>query len=1394
MVDKKTIEWEIRLRDLASKILKELGTNAKKEAKKADTAFGKLGKSLGGIVGSFAKIATGVGVAAVAFKAFTAVTSRLSKGVQDAIEFSRAMAEVSTISEDVAQRLGFVTDQVLDLSTKFGLLETDAATALYQTISAGVTDTTQAMELLDAAVTLSRGGLADLTSTIDLLTNSINAYGMGVEDVEHINNVFFETVRLGKTTITNLADSMGVAMPIAANLGVSIEELSAMLAALTKGGVDTTTAVIYVRQALNSILRPSADAQKLMERLNISFDAGKVKADGFIGILNELKVKLGDNIDEWQKFFPNVRAFIPVLALAGNQFEEFQTILGRLTSTALDDAQPAMRALERVMLSAGDKIQNLSNAMRQGFMELGLGIIEGVTGPIDSIEELQGASLSIRDAIGGLVPVVQLVAGAMLQMVSLIPTMIALFASLAEKSGAVFSDEQRASLRLAEEGMKDVADMASELGRAMRNGGEGVSEALANIAKRQSEARQTIVSDVAAISQEYEALKGLLETEIEFGVVGAGFGGIADIGKTFAEVLRGVEVPEEYGDDLMKSLMAPFDEKAFQDEARKVAPRLRSLLGSELYAEALDVDMRALQPVIDSLPGKLLPGIRVAFNLAARRGEGNLAGAMEYLSDEALVALVKGLGRIEEEYKDRVADFAVKTGRSWQNVRDEVLATMRPEQFAGAVAASVQSMTDEFAPAFSILDRVVVDAAKGVYPAAQTSLREAFDQLGGDGVTWAKQTYLQLQKELDSATKSAFLGPDALRILQANVRKAQNELLKLGGPELRKQLEDDINRTLGMGAVGSGESEAAAERAARIDEANFLIREQGLLLEQLKYRSEDTATAQIAAIKATTEVTRQELRLRLESNDEATKITKEEYESLYAALEEGERRQIDLVREKEAEQVRAARDARVKELKEFNKREDAMRRFAEKVAGIYTSAMTKAGQFVTGLFVENMEDIGNNLGAALSDAVGGALGQLESFVTVTPEMALESLVQQVKDAETQLSQIKAINLAAILVGEDPIFSPEQLQSLQDGIDNVKEYELAAIEAQVAHSNFLGTIQETPEQIQSSLEGPLGELQGYVTEVPGQALQNLQTLIANAEAQVEMMRTAQLSPEAGGGAMFTQQQIAAAEAMIANVKNHALVTEEARQKVEAYRESFEKLPEGIQGAGLAIGEFIQENLDLKAVMQDFMSNFLDGFAGLLTQTFTAIATGAKSASEAWSDFGRMFVTMIVQMAVQMAVMLTLAAALKVIAPGLAEFMFGASALGAVGLKDGGIVQGGTGEMHALANGGVVLGGLGRATPVRGYANGGPIVSGPHVALIGEGRHNEAVVPLPDGRSIPVEMRGDSQASQANVSINISAVDSRGIDELLVERSSTLKDIIRQALSEDRIFRNQVSLVR
>ena len=71
----------------------------------------------------------------------------------------------------------------------------------------------------------------------------------------------------------------------------------------------------------------------------------------------------------------------------------------------------------------------------------------------------------------------------------------------------------------------------------------------------------------------------------------------------------------------------------------------------------------------------------------------------------------------------------------------------------------------------------------------------------------------------------------------------------------------------------------------------------------------------------------------------------------------------------------------------------------------------------------------------------------------------------------------------------------------------------------------------------------------------------------------------------------------------------------------------------------------------------------------------------------------------------------------------------------------------GTPWAFANGGIAPGGF---TP---FANGG-MVTGPTMGLVGEGRYNEAIVPLPDGKSIPVELAGGGSSSPT-VIVNVDA---------------------------------------
>lgn len=108
---------------------------------------------------------------------------------------------------------------------------------------------------------------------------------------------------------------------------------------------------------------------------------------------------------------------------------------------------------------------------------------------------------------------------------------------------------------------------------------------------------------------------------------------------------------------------------------------------------------------------------------------------------------------------------------------------------------------------------------------------------------------------------------------------------------------------------------------------------------------------------------------------------------------------------------------------------------------------------------------------------------------------------------------------------------------------------------------------------------------------------------------------------------------------------------------------------------------------------------------------------------------------------------------------------------------------------FANGGIAPGGF------RAFASGG-IVSQPTLGLVGEGRFNEAVIPLPDGKSVPVDLRGSGPSEIVMpVTINFDLLGVAGAIRPLVQptenelvvaigqnvrRGGALKDTIRMAV--------------
>lgn len=197
-------------------------------------------------------------------------------------------------------------------------------------------------------------------------------------------------------------------------------------------------------------------------------------------------------------------------------------------------------------------------------------------------------------------------------------------------------------------------------------------------------------------------------------------------------------------------------------------------------------------------------------------------------------------------------------------------------------------------------------------------------------------------------------------------------------------------------------------------------------------------------------------------------------------------------------------------------------------------------------------------------------------------------------------------------------------------------------------------------------------------------------------------------------------------------------------------------------------------DLKGIASTISNAFGEAFKG--------IVTGSMTAREALTGFFQgvadSFADMVANMIAEYLKMALIKGIMSLI-PGLGSFGGGAAVGQAVSMPTGvGIGAGGGILQNSAAQG---FGTFGPNFGIRQFANGG-IVTGPTLGLVGEGRYNEAVIPLPDGKSVPVQLSGGDGGNQINSNITVNVSNGQAQSNATGSNSSELGRKIEGAVKQ------------
>jgi TP901 family phage tail tape measure protein len=306
------------------------------------------------------------------------VTGALTGAVAMTSKFEAGMAEIQTLlGSEAGPAVDAMADELKQLSVQTGQTLGALTKARYDIISAGFNDGAKSAMVMEASVDVARGGLVDVATAADLMTSALNGMGIAAEDAGSVADDLFTIVKLGKTTMGELAQSMGQVFATAKVAKVSLDEVGAAMAVITAAGIDTREGAVALNQLLLALAAPSGEAAGALKELGITLENGLGPA------LAKLAEAGDEGLDKLSELIPNIRA-LKAAAAAGSDLDKFNEALAEMA----DNSGASSEAVEIMAGTLQEQLKQLRQEVQVLAVDIGTELMPVARAIVGALREM----------------------------------------------------------------------------------------------------------------------------------------------------------------------------------------------------------------------------------------------------------------------------------------------------------------------------------------------------------------------------------------------------------------------------------------------------------------------------------------------------------------------------------------------------------------------------------------------------------------------------------------------------------------------------------------------------------------------------------------------------------------------------------------------------------------------------------------------------------------------------------------------------------------------------------------------------------------------------------------------------------------------------------------------
>lgn len=323
-------------------------------------------------------------------------------------QFDTSMSRVAAVTSATAAEMAALRETARDLGAQTSFSASQAADGMFELGAAGFT-ANQTIAAMPGLLSAAAAGGMSLADTAELMGATLNGFGLAAGEAGRVSDVLAEAAATSAVQMGDLGLTLRYIAPVAAALGLTLEDTVAAVGLLSDAGVRGEQAGTSLRASLNALVAPSKAAADEMARIGLSVIDAAGAILPFPQIVGAVQRATAGMTDAQRvqslSTIVGTEALTGFLALLRSGEEGLETY-----AAGLRDSAGAANEMARVMKdNLGGDVEELGGAMETVFLRLFdlvkgdlRGALQAVTGLVRGLSEaIAGAEpATVRFALG----------------------------------------------------------------------------------------------------------------------------------------------------------------------------------------------------------------------------------------------------------------------------------------------------------------------------------------------------------------------------------------------------------------------------------------------------------------------------------------------------------------------------------------------------------------------------------------------------------------------------------------------------------------------------------------------------------------------------------------------------------------------------------------------------------------------------------------------------------------------------------------------------------------------------------------------------------------------------------------------------------------------------------